>query len=521
MSLKGTPNLQKLNFVGIDKVSAPEMMLDGACDDCLDVYSDPIGGLATRPGMARLNTTTVSATAVVTGGWQFRLGGQNYDVFMTNAGKIQQLISSTVYDMTTGLASTDSNIHWSCMNARDSAGALIMIMVHSALLPRKWDGAGGTLATTAALGGTMVTADFCIEWQRYYWLHSPGTNDVYYPTLIDNAESGYTSYLRYDSPDTSDIVTGLGKNGDDMIAFKKWSLTRTVFQPESGVSKFAKFIIEGGIGTVSHWSIQTLPTGQTVWLAPDNNIYILSGNVMRSIGDMIQPFLKLCNQGRLLYAASGINRNKGHYWLSVTYGSSSSTHNKVLVMDYMHPYLDSTGRAQYPWWVFSRTVHSLWEAYVSGNERLYSGGYDGFINREDTGTSDAGTAIPSNGFWLSKIFSEGDPSLDKKYRTLGISIEYKGAYSMYCEMIADRNQANSLVKEIPLNRGASAIALWDTAKWDEDSWSADTLADSSVHIDRTAKLMQFKFYGTTTASQPWRIYNFTKVFVPLKRTYRS
>lgn len=517
--LTGISNLQKLNFVGVDYASSSEMKLDGAADDCLDVYSDPVGGLCTRAGMAHLNTTTVSANATITGGWQFRKAGQNYDVFMTNDGKILQLVGAAAYEMTTGLASTDANIHWSCMNGRDTAGGFIMIMVHSSLLPRKWDGVGGTLATTAALGGTLITADFCIEWQRYYWLHSPGTNDMYYNGTIDDAESGYESYLRYDTPDVSDIVTGAGKNGDDMIVFKKWSLTRTVFQPSSGVSIFSKQNIEAGIGTVSHWSIQTLPTGQTIWLGPDNNVYMLSGNVCRAVGDMIQPFLKLCNQGRLQYAASGINRSLGHYWLSVTYGSGSSTHNRVLVMDYLHPYLDSKNKVQYPWWVYSRTVHSLWEGYVSGNQRLYSGGYTGFINREDTGTSDAGVAIGSD-FWLSKPFSDGDPTIDKKHRTLYLALEYKGNYNMRVEFIADRDQAASTVKTVPLNRGASSTSLWGVAQWDVDSWSADQPMDSTVHIDRIAKVAQIKFSGSGTIDQPWRLYNFTRVVSPLKRTHR-
>ena len=339
MSIQGLADLQILNFIGVDKASSPEMMMDGAAEDCLDAFSDPIGGLATRPGMAHLNTTTVSATAIITGGWQFRPAAGVYDVFMTNAGKIHQLVSSAVYEMTASLASTSSDIHWSCMNARDSAGAAIMVMVHSALVPRKWDGVGGTAATTSALGGTMVTADFCIEWQRYYWLHSPNTNDVYYNTTIDNAESGYSSYLRYDTPDVNDFVSGLGKNGDDMIVFKKWSVHRTIFQPGSGASKFQKFQIEAAVGTISHWTVQTLPTGQTVWLGPDNNAYMLSGNVVRPIGDMIKPFLEDCVQSRMQYAVAGINRTRGHYWLSVTYTAAASTHNRVLVMDYLHPYI--------------------------------------------------------------------------------------------------------------------------------------------------------------------------------------
>jgi len=189
-------------------------------------------------------------------------------------------------------------------------------------------------------------------------------------------------------------------------------------------------------------------------------------------------------------------------------------------MDYLHPYLDKKGQVQYPWWLFSRTVHTMWEAYVSGQQYLYSGGYTGFINKEDSGTSDAGTVIPSNGYWLSKAFSEDEPTLDKKYRAIGVSVEYKGSYSMYAEIISEKDQATSAVKEIPLSRGASGIALWDIAKWDEDSWSADTPMDTVAHVDRVSKLIQVKFYGSSTVSQPWRLYNFTKIIDPLKRTFR-
>jgi len=518
--IRGIPATQKLLFVGLDKASSPEMAMDGSAEDCLDVYSDPLGALCTRNGMSRLNTTSVSSSAIVTGGWQFRKAGTNYDIFMTNEGKIYQLDGDDTYAMTSGLASTDDDIHWSCFNARDSAGALIVVMCHSALPPRKWDGVGGTAATTAALAGTMVTADWGLEWQRYYWLHPPNSNDLYYNTTIDNAESGYNSYLRYDTPDTSDLVTGGTVAGDDMLIFKKWSVTRTVFRPGAGASKFQKMVIDGATGTESHWSIQTLPTGQVVWLGPDNNFYMLSGNMIRPIGDLIQPFLRDCNQSRLKYVDSGINRKRGHYWITLTYGASSGTHNRVLVLDYLHPYQDKKGQLQYPWWVYSRGIHTIWEAFVGGDPRLYSGDYAGFINREDTGTSDAGTAIPNNGHWLSKAYSYDMPTREKKFTNLFLSLEYKCSYNMYTELILEKDAATSLVKTTPLSRGASALALWDLAEWDVDSWAAETPMDSSVHISRVGKILQVKLYGDTTASHPWRVYNFSIYVSTLKTGHR-
>lgn len=518
--IKGIPFTNKLLFTGVDKSSSAELMLDGSCEDCLDVYSDPLGGLCTRNGMAHLNTTTVSAGATITGGFQFSSAGTNFDLFMTNDGKIYQLDGSTAYTMTQSLASTDANIHWACFNARNAAGGLIVVMLHSALKPRSWDGVGGTAATTQALAGTTITADFGIEWQRYYWLHQPNTCDVYYQTTIDDAESGFSSYLRFDENDPADYVAGLGKSGDDMLAFKKWTLIRTVFRPGAGASKFQKFVIEGGIGTENHWTIQTLPTGQVVWLGPDNNVYMLSGNVIRPVGDLIQPLLRSCSQSRLKYADSGINRKLGHYWLTVTYGSASTTNNRTLVMDYLHPYQDKKGQLQYPWWIYSRACHTLWQVFAAGVPYLYSGGYDGFINKEDSGTQDHATAIPNNGFWLSKPYSWEDPTIEKKFRNLFLSVEYKGSYSMYAEFIMEKDQATSSVKEIPLSRGASGLALWDVAKWDEDSWSADTPADTSVHIDRVGKVMQIKFFGDTTAQHPWRVYHFSPTVIPLKITHR-
>lgn len=514
--IQGTAIIQKHNFVGVDKANAPEMLLDGACEDCLDVYSSPLGGLCTRAGMARLNTTTVSAAAVVTGGWQFTVSGTTFDMLMTNGGKVYQLDGTSTSEKGTGLASTDADIHWSCFNGRDSTGGVIAILLHSSLKPYKWTGAGNI----AALSGTTITADFGMEWQRYYWMHQPNTCDIYYNTTIDNAESGYTSYLRFDENDPGDYVCGIGKSGDDMLVFKRWTLVRTVYRPGAGTSKFQKFTVEGGIGTENHWTIKTLPTGQVVWLGPDNNIWMLSGNVIRPIGDLIQPFLRSCNQSRLRYACAGINRKLGHYWLTLTYGSSNTTHNRVLVMDYLHPYQDKKGQLQYPWWIYSRTCHTLWEAYSSGVPYLYSGGYTGFVNKEDSGTDDAGTAIPNNGFWLSKPYSWDEPTLEKKYRHLMLSVEYKGSYSMYAEFIMEKDAATSVVKEIALSRGSSGLALWDVAQWDVDSWSADTAMDTSKHIDRIGKIMQVKFFGSPTTQQPWRIFNFTIFTSPLKSTHR-
>lgn len=496
--------------------SAPEMMLDGACEDCLDVYSDPLGGLATRNGMAHLNTTTVSATATITGGWQFKKAGTTFNVFATNDGKIYQLDGADTAEKGTGLASTDDNIHWAFFNGRDTSGGEIAVMVHSALKPRKWNGAGNT----AALAGTTITADFAIEWQRYYFFHKPNTCDVYYNTTQDDAESGYSSFLRFDENGIDDYIQGLGKSGDDMLGFKRWTLVRAVYRPGAGASKFQKFVVEGGIGTESHWTIQTLPTGQVVWLGPDNNVWMLSGNVLRPVGDLIQPFLRACNQSRLQYADSGINRKLGHYWLTVTYGSASTTHNRVLVMDYLHPYQDKKGQLQYPWWIYSRDCHTLWQAFASGVPYLYSGSTDGFVNKEDSGTQDHDTAIPNNGYWLSKPHSHDDPTLDKKFKHLMLSVEFKGTYSMFVEFIADKDQATSEVKEIPLSRGASGIALWDVSEWDVALWSADEPMDTSVHIDRVGKVMQYKLFGDSVTQRPWRVYNFTPFVVGLKPTHR-
>jgi len=519
MPFKGFPFTQKLNFMGLDKASAPEMMLEGAAEDCLDVYSSPLGGLATRNGMARLNTTSVSATAVVTGGWQFKAAGTNYNVMATNDAKWYLVATAgTTEELFSSMGTTDDDKHWSFFNARDNAGALIMVGVH-ADIPRayKYTGSG----SAATLAGTIITADFAIEWQRYYWLHQPNSCDVYYNTTIDNAESGYSSYLRFDENDPGDYVRGMGKSGDDMLAFKRWSVIRTMFRPGAGASKFQKLTIEGGIGTESHWSIQTLPTGQVVWLAPDSNFYMLSGNVLRPIADLIQPFLRACSQSRLQYVDSGINRKLGHCWWTITYGSANSTHNRTLVLDYLHPYRDKKGQLQYPWWVYSRTCHTLWEAFVSGVPYLYSGDYTGFANKEDSGTDDAGTAIPNNGYWLSKPYSFGDPTLEKKFRVLPLSVEYKGTYSMYAEFIMEKDQGTSSVKEIALSRGASGLALWDSAEWDVDSWSADQPMDTSVHIDRVGKVLQIKLFGDTVTQRPWRVYNFTPYVTPLKATHRS
>lgn len=514
----GLQFLQKLNFVGCDKLNAPEMMLDGAAEDCLDVYSDPFGGLATRNGMARLITTSVSSSATITGGWQFQLEGTNYDVFMASDGKIYKANSDlTTTQLATGTGVTDANKHWACFNGRDSSGDPIAIFVHEDLgRPWKYTGSG----SAATLSGTIVTADFGIEWQRYYWLHKPNTCDVYYNTTIDNAESGYSSYLRYDEPDAQDYVRGLSKHGDDMLTFKRWSLIRTVFRPGAGASKFQPFVIEGGIGTESHWSIQRLPTGQVVWLGSDNNIWMLSGNVVRPVGDLIQPYLRDCNQSRLQYVDSGINRKRGHYWLTLTYGSANTTHNRVLVMDYLHPYQDKKGQLQYPWWIFKRTCHTLWEAFAAGVPYLYSGDYGGFVNKEDSGTSDAGTAIQNNGYWLSKPYSFDNPTLEKKFPYLALSVEYKGSYNLSVESIMDKDQATSTINTVALSRGASALALWDVAEWDVDKWSADQPTDTACHIDRVGKVWQVKFFGDSTAGHPWRVYHFTPFVKPLKPTHR-
>ncbi len=154
------------SFSGINSKDSFENMLDSELDEnSINVFSDPIGALASRPGYSALTTASIGTANAWCGFTQYRkstkvdyyLGGtSDAKLYQYSANNYNLLLSSV-----TGLTITaDTRFNFFTLDD-------ICVVTYGGL-PLKWTGSG----SAATLGGTTVTADFGLEWQRYGWFHS-------------------------------------------------------------------------------------------------------------------------------------------------------------------------------------------------------------------------------------------------------------------------------------------------------------------------------------------------------------
>lgn len=479
------------NFLGCNAKDSQENIADGEWDSqSHDIMSDPLGGLAMRPGYVALTSATVGASTSWIGFTHFhKSSGTDHYIGGDSAGKLWSFETNQYVNLLTGLT-TGANKRLSFHVLND-----ICVILNGSENAKSYTGSG----SAGTLGGTLVTGDWGLEWQRYSWIHSTADPRLlYYCTTAGNPESGYTSFLNFDEDGFG--LTGAIKQGDDMVVGKEVGLHRVQY---TGSSPFVrKYKIPSTVGPINHWVLKSTYDGKVMFLAPDYQVYMLVGDKVTEIGDNVKAILKAGQASRFQHAVAGLSEARKWYFLSFTYSGSATANDKTLVCDYSRPYLDKFQKLQYPWFVFNFGANCFAEIISNKRKLLYFGGAVGKMYQYDSGTNDDGTAIQN--VYYSKHDSQGDPSIEKKYSKFIIAYRNKGNYNLDIGFMVDRN-ANSR-KEITqaMLGGQGVNTLWDAFNWDQSNWADADDTDVGRDIDRVGKLLQVDF-GTDGVDQDWSI----------------
>jgi hypothetical protein len=495
-------------FFGVNAKDTSPNMLDGEwTEESINVYSNPTGALCSRPGFSQLTSASTGSSSAWTGFYQFdkHSGGSttSYYVGGCSNGKLYNFIGTAYSELFSGLT-TGLNYLWSFMTLDNT-----VVAVNGVDAPLSWGGTGS--ATTFA---TTCTGDFCLEWQRYGWIHSTADPRLMYYSVLGNPDSPYTTFLNFDMD--MEKVTGACKQGDDMLVGKNTNLYRVQYRGSTPLFKIYK--VPCKIGPVNFWTMKELPDGRVIFMGSDFNFYMASGDTVDSVGDNIFPFIKDGVAARMKYAVSGLNYAMQQYWCSFTYASGGTTNDRTVVMDWSSPYQDKWGNRQYPWFIYSIGASCFAEINLSGQTWLYHGGYVGKMYKNDSGTSDNGVAFVSS--YVSKLFDFGDLTIEKKFKNINFSYANKGDWNLDISFMCDGNANTQAIVTQNMLGGQGAHSLWDKVKWDYFKWSSETDADISRDIDRTGKLIQVTMI-TDGLDEAFQIYYYTLHAKALRRVNRS
>jgi len=501
------------NFLGTNTKDSNINMLDGEWnEDSINIVSNPQGALGSRAGFSALTSASIGSGTAWCGFTEFQVhsggsttknyvGGCEKGFVWTFASGAYTKIWSTALAVT---SADDKRYNFFTLNNT------LIIIPGAGDLPLYYTGSGS--AATLASG---VTADWGIEWQRYGWLHS--TVDprlLYYCAALGDPRSSYVTFLNFD--DDGEPLKGCGKQGDDLIVAKEHSLHRIQYRGTTPL--FKKYQIPTAIGSVNHETIKTLPDGSLIFLAPDCNFYRLLGDTAIPVGDNIQGFIRDGVASRLQYAVAGILQRKNQYWCSFSYTTGATQNDRTVVMDWSRPYPDRWGKTQFPWFIFDIGANCFAEASISGEDVLYHGNYLGRMFKDDTGTSDANTALRT--FYRSKSYDFGDPTMEKKFIDMEFTYESKGNWDLDISIVCDENAATQKIMTQNMLTGVGDQPLWDVVKWDDFNWASESNADTSKEISRQGKLMYITF-GTDGVDEAWNMLHYIIHARAMRRVHRS
>jgi len=360
---------------------------------------------------------------------------------------------------------------------------------------------------------TVYHADrlFCNDTAHPSWL--------WYSEIADPEIFPSTNFI-YIGDATGDIIRALSVYNNSVLVFCDNSIW-LLYMPDSDPNNWSVIRIKGQYGCRSPHAI-AFYNNKVLFPAVQNDKFVGFAAVS---GDSVAPSATLLTAGtagsdmvsaridpEMANVIEAYLSNisaivyKQKIWITVTYGSGSTTNNRIFVLDFS---TSNLSKAQEETWVpFTGMTASQFAIY---DGKLYYGSATatGQVHRADVdGTySDSGTAINSY-YWTKEFAGFGNHSgFQKDFRQVRMLIENAGDWYMNLSyrLDSDSDTAGNSI-QIDLNPGSS---LWGTLVWGRDLWGGGTdQKDEKVSLGSArGERIQFKFSNQNVAGQYFKVHN--------------
>lgn len=228
--------------------------------------------------------------------------------------------------------------------------------------------------------------------------------------------------------------------------------------------------------------------------------------------DMIEPDMFSVNTTYISNISSTIYKKKA--WISVTYGSSNSTNNRIYQFDFSMSTLKPSQEAT--WCPFTGITAAQFCVF-NGNLYFGDAALTGLVWQAETGLyNDNGSAINSY-FWTKEYAADdedvegSDTNLVKDFRWTNVLCDTQGNYNMNVTYRLDSDKGAGTTTAVSLV--SSGGSLWGTAVWGSFTWgSGNNQIEPKIYLSSASgKRIQFKFSNQNTKNQKFKVYglNFT------------
>ena len=168
---------------------------------------------------------------------------------------------------------------------------------------------------------------------------------------------------------------------------------------------------------------------------------------------------------------------------------------------------------------YNRVVRCIVTQTLStGEEVTYFGSDDGYIYRDNIGTSYDGSAFE---YWVRMAFNHSkSPQIRKRYRRAVMEVYAYG----YCQVSVtyDLGYSNPNVMTpaaIPSQNLSGGGGYWDQFTWDSFSWDSQLVEQPRISMTGTERNVSFLFYGNRAQDQQFTLQGIT-IFYTSQRIER-
>lgn len=384
------------------------------------------------------------------------------------------------------------------------------------------DGGLGTAAPTD--NGVPPKYKSIVYHQNRLFMITGTDNKVWYTDLAEPYTVQSTNFLTV-GDDSSDLPTSLGVHNDQVVVFGENTHEFIYIPDPASPSGWLQIKGQTNLGCKSPFGIESIDRGLIFPAFDKGNLVgfaLISGtNVEKSAAfltvatagsdfqsDKIEPDVFLIQEGFVKNISAITFKNK--LWITVAYGASQQSNNRVYQYDYN---IDDLSRSQRGTWApFTGDTMHISQFTIYGGE-LYGATSDdtGFVYKMEDGTySDDGAAIDSY-YWTKEYGGfNADLNFHKDFRYVNALVENAGNYFMDLVYRVDSDQGDGNTVTIDLTPGGS---VWGVMEWLTDSWGGGTSEQEAKKplSGVKGKRIQFKFSNQNTVNQKFRVdgLNFT------------
>lgn len=483
------------------------------------------GVYAPTSAMSTVSATT--STGVLTGGYRYKITGINSGLVESDVGPATTTLAVTsakiiVTDIQTYAASYGINQRKLYRTVTSGTTFLLLTTLSDNTTTSYVDNtADGSLGATAPTDQAVPVNYSIIKYhQNRLFVNDPDTpNLVWYSELANPYVFKTTNFFRV-GDNTSDLVRGFGVFENSLVVFCDRSIY-LIYMYDTTPTNWQVIKTKSPYGSKSPYCVleynnkllfAALEAGQFVGFASlsgntvAQSTTFLTSNAAGSdlTSNPIDPDMKEVQSGHLANISGTVFKNKA--WIGLTYGSGTTTNNRIYQMDFSKR--NRSKKQEVTWCPFTGdpAVPNQFTVY-NGNLYYGSSAADGFVYKAQNGTFTDGTATGIDSYFWTKEFSgfKGEEPATKDYRTANILVENSGDWFMNLRYRVNSEDSTGTSQQIDLNPGGS---LWGSMVYGVDPWGgATTRKDFRVYLSGIrGSRIQFRFDNQNAVGQKFLVY---------------